>query len=304
MLYQDLMEKIRKEVKPLLNKGRVANYIPPLGGVSPDKFGMAICTVNGETFTCGDAEEPFSIQSISKVITLTMALNKLGADIWERTGREPSGNPFNSLIQLEYEKGKPRNPFINAGAIVVADMILDEFPEPQQSLLEFTRKISGNTHISFDDVVAVAEKRFGHTNRALANFIKSFGNLNNEVEEVLDFYFHQCSITMTCADLAQAFTFLANGGKSALDGSEIVGASTAKRINAILLTCGLYDDVGDFAYRVGLPGKSGVGGGIVAVVPGELAVAVWSPGLNEHGNSLAGVKALELFTTYAGNSIF
>ncbi|MCB0397490.1 MAG: glutaminase [Flavobacteriales bacterium] len=302
--YQAILERIRKEVKPLLSKGKVANYIPPLGGISPDKFGMSVCTVDGQMFTTGDVDETFSIQSISKVLSLTLAINLLPDSIWERLGREPSGNPFNSLIQLEYEKGRPRNPFINAGAIVIADIIMEHVENAPEDLINFVRKLSDNDSIDYDKNIAAAEKKFGHTNRALANFIKSFGNLDNDVEAVLDLYFHQCSIAMSCTDLARAFSFLANKGRSAISNEEVVTTATAKRINAVMITCGLYDDVGDFAYRVGLPGKSGVGGGIVAVVPGELSVAVWSPGLNEHGNSLAGVKALELFTTYADNSIF
>lgn len=300
-----LLEKIRQEVEPLLGQGRIPDYIPPLAQIPAHKFGMAICTVDGEVFAVGDAHEPFSIQSISKVLTLTQALNLRRGDIWQRLGREPSGNPFNSLVQLEYEKGKPRNPFINAGAIVVADMVLEYGgKEPLPALLDFVRTISGNRQVDFDRVVAQAEKDTGHTNRALANFIKSFGNLHNDVEEVLDFYFHQCSLALSCVDLAKAFSFLAHGGQSPISKTEIVTPRRAKRINAVMLTCGLYDNVGDFAFRVGLPGKSGVGGGIAAIVPGEFAVVTWSPGLNEYGSSLAGVQALEQLTTYLDNSIF
>lgn len=299
------LEKICQEVEPLLGLGRIPDYIPPLADIPAHKFGMAICTVSGEVLAVGDAHEPFSIQSISKVLTLTQALNLRRGEIWERLGREPSGNPFNSLIQLEYEKGKPRNPFINAGAIVVADIILEySDEEPLPALLDFVRVISGHAEIDFDRVVAQAEKDSGHTNRALANFIKSFGNLHNEVEDVLDFYFYQCSLALSCVDLAKAFSFLANGGQSPISKTEIVTPRRAKRINAVMLTCGLYDNVGDFAFRVGLPGKSGVGGGIVAIVPGQFAIVTWSPGLNEYGSSLAGVKALELLTTYLNNSIF
>jgi glutaminase len=301
----DLLERIRADVHPLLGQGHIPTYIAPLAQVPAHKFGMAVCTIDGETFAVGDAHEPFSIQSISKVLTLTQALNLRHDEIWHRLGREPSGNPFNSLVQLERERGKPRNPFINAGAIVIADIILEySDTEPLAALLDFTRDLSGNPRIEYDPIVARAESESGHTNRALANFIKSFGNLHNDVEAVLDFYFHQCSLALSCVDLAKTFSFLANGGVSPITGAQIVTPRRAKRINAVMLTCGLYDNVGDFAFRVGLPGKSGVGGGIAAVVPGRLAAVVWSPGLNEYGSSLAGVKALELLTTYMGNSIF
>lgn len=301
----DLLERIRAEVRPLLRQGRIPDYIPPLASVSPDKFGFAVCTVEGETFGVGDAHEPFSIQSMSKVLTLSQALNLRRGEIWHRLGREPSGNPFNSLIQLEYEQGRPRNPFINAGAIVIADILLEYSPtDARAALLDFVRSNSGNGGAGFDEVVAQAEFDTGHTNRALANFIRSFGNLHNDVEPVLDFYFHQCSLALSCTDVARTFSFLANGGRSPITGDEVVSPQRCKRINAVMLTCGLYDNVGDFAFHVGLPGKSGVGGGIVAIVPGQLTVAVWSPGLNQYGSSLAGVKALELFTTYLGNSIF
>lgn len=301
----DLLETIRQEVEPLLLRGRIPDYIAPLAHVPAHKFGMAVCTVAGEVFAVGDAHEPFSIQSISKVLTLTQALNLRRGEIWGRLGREPSGNPFNSLVQLEYEKGKPRNPFINAGAIVIADIILEYGgEEPLPALLDFVRTVSGNPQVDFDRAVAQAEKDTGHTNRALANFIKSFGNLHNDVEAVLDFYFHQCSLALSCVDLAKAFSFLAHGGQSPIAKAEIITPRRAKRINAIMLTCGLYDNVGDFAFRVGLPGKSGVGGGIVAIVPEEFAVVTWSPGLNEYGNSLAGVQALERLTDHLGNSIF
>lgn len=301
----DLLQRIASEVQPLLRQGRIPDYIPPLAQVSPDKFGMAICTVEGETLSVGDAEEPFSIQSVSKVLTFAQALNLRRGEIWHRLGREPSGNAFNSLVQLEYERGHPRNPFINAGAIVIADILLEYSPtDARQALLEFVRANSGNQQAGFDVAVAQAEYDTGHTNRALANFIRSFGNLHNDVEQVLDFYFHQCSLALSCTDLARTFSFLANGGRSPITGAEVVSPQRCKRINAVMLTCGLYDNVGDFAFHVGLPGKSGVGGGIVAIVPGQLAVAVWSPGLNKYGSSLAGVKALELFTTYLDNSIF
>ncbi|NTW24939.1 MAG: glutaminase, partial [Lentimicrobium sp.] len=303
MDYQKIINRIQIEVQPLLKQGKVATYIPALARVSADKFGMAVITNRGETFSTGDAEDKFSIQSISKIYTLAMVMDRLGDDLWRRVGREASGNPFNSLVQLEYENGKPRNPFINAGALVVTDSIIRNNHDSLNDLLDFVRRCADNPSIDFNSEVALSEKETGHRNAALANFLKSYGNIGHEVEDVLDVYFHQCAISMSCKDLARSFLFLANGGNDPVNGQTICGPRQAKRINALMQTCGLYDECGEFAYRVGLPGKSGVGGGIVAVMPGELALAVWSPGLNPAGNSLAGMMALELFTTFTARSI-
>ncbi|RLD70410.1 MAG: glutaminase [Bacteroidetes bacterium] len=304
MDYQQILNKIYDEIKPLIGKGKVPDYIPALGNVSADHFAMAVSTVNGEEFTIGDADKNFSIQSVSKVFTLTIAMDLVGDKLWKRVGREPSGSSFNSLVQLEYENGIPRNPFINPGAIVVSDAIFEGRGKTKNRLLKFVREVSGNAAISFDEEVAESERKFGNRNRAMANLMKSFNNLNETADDVLDIYFHQCSIGMTTLDLARSVLFLANSGIDPKTGNKILSSRMTKKMNSLMLTCGLYDAVGDFAYRVGLPGKSGVGGGIVAIVPDELTVAVWSPALNKHGNSYAGTKALELFTTYADNSIF
>lgn len=304
MEYQSIINRIQQEVLPLLKEGKVANYIPALARISADKFGIAICTVRGETFTCGDANELFSVQSISKVFSLAMVMDRMGDLIWERVGREASGNRFNSLVQLEHENGFPRNPFINAGAMVVTDCLILENEDPLQRLLSFVRTCADNPLLEYDVEVAASEKATGHRNAALAYFLKSYGSLTNDVETVLDVYFHQCSLAMSCVDVSRAFLPLAYGGVDPISGKSICGPRQAKRINALMQTCGLYDEGGEFAYRVGLPGKSGVGGGIVAVMPGELAITVWSPGLNDAGNSLAGTMALELFTTFTSKSIF
>jgi glutaminase len=305
MNYQNILDEISNEVKQLITKGRVADYIPKLAGVPLNKFGMAVQTLAGETYSAGDAEEDFSIQSISKIYCLTLALQFAGEEeIWRRIGRDPSGNSFNSLIQLEYEYGIPRNPLINAGALVLVDIILSHLKDAEHRILEFVREQSNNNNINFDMEVAASEKSAGYRNAALANFLKSFHNLDNKVEDVLQTYFLLCSLCMNCIDLAKSFLIFANHGLSPWSGKQILTKSQAKRINALMLTCGTYDTVGDFAYRVGLPGKSGVGGGIVALLPGRLSVTVWSPGLNASGNSLAGIKALELFSTKTGMSIF
>ncbi len=304
MNYKAIIEDIYERVQPFLGHGRAADYIPELARVPITKFGMAVCTTDGDLFQVGDAAEKFSIQSISKLFTLTLAMRLEGESLWQRIGREPSGTAFNSLVQLEYENGIPRNPFINAGALVVTDIILSHLHNAQRTVRDFVRQLADNEEIEFDTAVAHSEKITGYRNIALANFIKSFGNLQNEPVDVLDAYFHHCSLAMSCGDVARAGLFLANKGRLLWNGEAVVQANQAKYIKSLMLTCGTYDSVGDFAYRVGLPGKSGVGGGILAVMPGEFSVCVWSPGLNDTGNSLVGTKALELFTTVTGVSIF
>ncbi|WP_086981445.1 glutaminase B [Vibrio aphrogenes] len=302
---KELLTDILEHVRPLIGKGKVANYIPALANVPNDKLAMAIYTNEGEVIKAGDADEEFSIQSISKVLSLTLAMQIYQPEeIWRRVGKEPSGQAFNSMIQLEVEQGIPRNPFINAGAIVVADMLQTRLSAPRQRLLEFARQLSGDTHIVYDKVVAASEMLHSDRNAAIAYLMRSFGNFENEVIPVLNNYFHACSLKMSCVDLAKTFSYLANKGQSVHTKKQIIAPNQTKRLNALLATCGLYDGAGEFAFRVGMPGKSGVGGGIIAVIPGEMTIAVWSPELDKSGNSLAGTAALELLSTELGRSIF
>ena len=303
MNYKEILEEIHEEVRPLLGKGKSATYIPQLANRDPSSFGMAVQAIGGESFSAGDAGELFTVQSISKVLTLSLAFSKVGEQLWERVGIEPSGNPFNSLVQLEYEKGKPRNPLINAGALVVSDILAAQFKDPKSGLLDFIGELAGENIMYNADIVR-SEQAWGHVNRAMVNDMKVHDNIENPTESVLDFYFHQCSIEMNCIQLAKTFLYLANHGVIPHNDRRVHTPSQSKRLMAIMLTCGLYDEAGEFAFRVGLPGKSGVGGGIIAIIPGQMSIAVWSPGLNEHGNSLAGIMALELFTTKTGMSIF
>jgi glutaminase len=302
--YQEILDTICDEVQPLLCEGQVASYIPQLSSISPQQFGMAVYCLDGRIFTAGAARKKFSTQSISKLFALALAFKREGNAIWTRVGREPSGNPFNSLSQLEYEHGIPRNPFINAGALVINDILATRFVQADMALLQFIRVLADEPALDFDRDVAISEQETAHRNNAIAHLMKDFGNLHNPVATVIDSYCRQCAIAMNCVELAKAASFLANRGSIPWDDTRILDASSAKRLNALMLTCGTYDAAGDFAYRVGLPAKSGVGGGIVAVVPGELAVAVWSPGLDANGNSLAGSQALERFTTLTTRSIF
>ncbi|MGD8380460.1 MAG: glutaminase [Gammaproteobacteria bacterium] len=300
---QATLESVHHAVAEAFGRGRVADYIPALARVPADAFGMAVVTVDGEQACVGDAETAFSIQSISKVFTLARVMEVAGDSLWQRVGREPSGTRFNSLVQLEYENGIPRNPFINAGALVVTDRLLDAAPDAAGEILARLRRLAGSDAPAFDHEVVASESEHGDLNRALGHFLRACGNLNHDVSRVLDAYFHHCAIRMTCLELARAGVFLANRGQD-LSGARVVSARQAKQLNSLMLTCGLYDSVGDFAYRVGLPAKSGVGGGILAVVPGEMSLCVWSPELDRSGNSLVGTRALEAFTSLTGCSIF
>lgn len=303
---QSIIDDIAEQMIQASDKGTVASYIPQLACVNPNQFAMSVALPNGDVYSAGCANTLFSIQSISKVFTLTMALGKLGESVWNRVGREPSGDPFNSIVQLEHESGKPRNPFINAGAIAIADVVMQGH-EPKETLaeiLQFVRFLANDDSIAIDEKVARSELETGARNASLAYFMSSFGHFENPVDKVLGTYFHHCSIAMTTQQLAQAGLFLANNGVNPLTQYAIVSPQRAKRINALMLMCGHYDGSGEFAFRVGLPGKSGVGGGILAIAPGEASIAVWSPGLDAIGNSKLGTKALEMLAAKTGWSVF
>ena len=305
MNYQKILDEIYNEIKPELKHGKVADYIPALAEVSKDQFAMSLTLADGSTYSVGAAKQKFSIQSISKVFTLTMALDIYGKSLYKRVGVEPSGNAFNSLVQLEYEQGIPRNPFINAGAITVTDTLVSHYKDQTiEAIVDFIQKLSCNDQISFDTVVARSEMEHGDRNLALARLMKSFGNFENEVKDTVMAYSQHCAITMNTEELSRAMLFLAFGGRDPIAKKQYTDQRRAKRINAIMLTCGHYDASGEFAFNVGLPGKSGVGGGIVATIPNKMSLSVWSPGLNKYGNSHAGTLALEKFTTKTGLSIF
>ena len=300
------LSAINAEMAATAERGTVADYIPSLAKVSPDQFGIAVVLADGNVHAAGDADIHFSIQSVSKVFTLTMALQKHGDELWTRVGREPSGSAFNSIVQLENEGGIPRNPFINAGAIVVSDVVLDG-AEPRAAIgdvLRFVRMLAGDDAITIDNDVANSEAATGFRNVALANYMKSFGNMDPYVEGALKLYFHQCALSLSCRQLAMAGRYLMNDGIHPQSGEVVISPLLTRRINALMLMCGHYDGSGEFAFRVGIPGKSGVGGGILAIVPGKASIAVWSPGLNERGNSKLGTRALERLADATGWSVF
>lgn len=300
-----VVAEIGREVDKVRGQGKVADYIPALARIDPSKFGMAVALGDGSVHTLGDADEHFSIQSISKVFTLSMALGRFGDTLWRRVGREPSGSAFNSIILLESERGIPRNPLINAGAIVVTDHLVDIGVEPMISaLVHRLRDFAGDTDIFVDGEVALSESLAGARNRAMAHFMAAYGNIQNPVEDVLRAYFSHCAIAMTCRQLAKGALYLAFDGRDPVTGEQMVDPDRCRRINAVMMLCGHYDNSGDFAFRIGLPGKSGVGGGILAIAPGHGAVAVWSPGLNESGTSVAGSAALEALVERTDWSVF
>ncbi|UCD10639.1 MAG: glutaminase [Nitrospinaceae bacterium] len=304
MDYKSLFTEISILLKAMDDRGEVASYIPELGKVDPGSFAMHLTSVENLGFGLGAMDERFSIQSIAKVLSLAVAFDLEDDRLWRRVGVEPLGSPFNSLVQLEYENGIPRNPLINAGALVVCDILVSRLEHPERDFIAFVRKLAGNPDIDYSPRISASEKRTGFRNAALVNLMKAYGNIENDADTVLNVYLNLCSIEMSCRELAQAFLFLAAGGVNPLTGERVVSVSKSKRINAIMLLCGFYDEAGEFAFKVGLPVKSGVGGGIIAIHPGNYSVAIWSPRLNEKGNSYRGMKILEFMTTWTQSSIF
>ena len=302
--YTEILEYIYQQILPELGQGQVASYIPELQKVDPNQFGLSICTNDNDEYTIGNAEKLFSIQSVSKVFSLALAYKAHGEKLWSRIGREPSGTRFDSLILLEKENGIPRNPFINAGALVVTDILLQYFDDPVAEILKLIQSLSGNPNIDINEQVLNSEVEYGSRNYALAYYMKSHGNINSNVDELIRTYSAQCAIQMSCVDLARAFRLFSTCGLNPWNGERVLTSGQNKRMNAIMMTCGLYNAVGDFAYKVGIPAKTGVGGGIVGIIPEEMSIAAWSPALDSTGNSRLGIKALELFTTMTGKSIY
>ncbi len=302
--YPGVLDAVMERVRSHIGEGRVADYIPQLAEVDPDEFGFAVATVDGELYsTGGHAATRFSMQSITKVFTLALVMSISGGEVWKRVHREPSGTSFNSLYQLEFEGGIPRNPMINPGALIVTDQLLTDTGDAFGALQELLCAETGDPDLHADDLVADSEDEHGDRNRSLAYLMASFGKMHNPVPEVLDHYFRQCAITISCEELAKVGLLLARHGKRA-DGSRLLSTREARRIMAVMLTCGTYDAAGEFAYRVGLPCKSGVGGGILAIVPGRCSVAAWGPGLDGKGNSVTAALALEAFTDITKCSVF
>lgn len=304
MNYKKIIKNIDSELTGFTDTGSVASYIPELSTVNPEKFGVHLTTIKGKEASLGNSNEKFSIQSIAKVLALTLAYHLEGEQLWKRVGVEPSGAPFNALFLLEQNQGIPRNPLINAGAIVICDVLVSHLEHPKEEFIAFAHRISGNKSINYSEKMAASEQLMGYRNTALINLMKTFGNIQNDLDVVMDFYFHLCAIEMTCQELSKTFLFLANKGICPFTNQTIISPSKSKRINAIMQLCGFYDETGEFSFKVGLPGKSGVGGGIVAIYPNKYCIAVWSPRLNKKGNSTKGIAFLERFTSATKASIF
>ncbi len=303
---QPILDKAVDRARASLLQGQLADYIPALTRADKTHLGVAVHTVDGNVFSSGDTNIPFSIQSISKIFSLTYVLNDCGiAGVLHKVGMEPSGNPFYSLVQLEYESGKPRNPLINAGAIAITSLINGTGASEKVSrLLDFLRKISGNQKFDLNDDIYRSESETSHRNRAVGYFMKHFGLIDGDVEEAVDAYFQQCSIEMTCSQLSRMGLFLANGGVDPITNQSVTSKDNVKFVNAIMTMCGLYDASGEFACTVGLPGKSGVGGGILAIVPGKMSIAAFGPGLDEKGNSVGGLKILKFLSNEMNLSLY
>jgi glutaminase len=305
----EVLREVADAARPTAAEGEVADYIEPLASVDPACFGIAAVELDGTEHVHGDVDQPLPIQSISKVFTLVLAMQKAHAaegvrnELWSRVGVEPSGDPFNSLVQLEHEKGIPRNPMINAGALVVHDVLLDHCDDPRQAMLDLMATLA-REEVGVDDEVMAAENEPGTRNHAIGNLMSSFGNLTHHVDEVIGNYIHACAVSMTTRQLARATRFLANDGIEPDSGERILPAPLARRVSALMLTCGTYDSAGEFAFDVGLPCKSGVAGAIIASVPDQMGVCVWSPPLEDQGNSVAGHRALHELAERLELSIF
>jgi glutaminase len=309
--WPEVMQSVQHAAHPHIGSGKVANYIPALAQIDPNKFGMAVALGSGDTHCIGDADEPFSMQSVSKIFTLALALQIYGDDLWQRVGREPSGSAFNSIVQLESEKGIPRNPLINAGAIVITNHLVQHYCDEGAGsevavaqLLALLRAQSRDHSIYVDENVARSESETGSRNRALAHFMAGYNVVQGDIDRILGTYFRQCAIAISCRQLAQAALFLAFDGCDPVTGKRVLSSRRCRRINAVMMMSGHYDNSGDFAYRIGLPGKSGVGGGILVVAPGHGTIATWSPGLNDAGTSMVGAIALEELVRQTGWSVF
>jgi glutaminase len=298
------LERIAQRARPLAREGRVADYIPALAQVDPSRFGIAVATLDGGLYEAGDSAQPFSIQSVSKLFALVLAVRVAGDELWERVGRLPSTGRFNSLIELELAEGKPRNPFLNAGALAVADLLASRHTQMEAAVLALVRRLARNPAIDYDLAVAASEFACAHRNKAAAHLMKSFGNFHNPVDEVVAAYCSQCAIACSCRDLARAALFLASGGTDRASGEAVLGERQAAQVCALMMSSGTYEASGETAFSIGLPIKSGVGGGVLAVVPRFGAVCAWSPPLDAAGTSVAGLKAIELFARELGQTVF
>ncbi len=305
------MERILKEVldinRKYVNYGQVASYIPQLKNAHRDDLGVCIIDKDNNVYKVGDCETKFTIQSVSKTIILAMALmDNDWIDVFSKVGMEPSGDPFNSIMKLETnDTKKPCNPMINAGAIVTTSLIKGATPqEKEERMLKFFRRLAKNDNIGINYDVYESEKMSGDRNRAMAYLLKNDGFIDGDVEEVLDLYFKQCSLEIDAVDLARIGMNLASYGIDVENGERVISERVSRMVKTFMVTCGMYDASGEFAIKVGIPAKSGVGGGIMASVPNRMGIGVYGPSLDKKGNSVAGVKILEDLSKRLNLNIF
>ncbi|KYH34014.1 glutaminase [Clostridium tepidiprofundi DSM 19306] len=302
-ILENIIENNRKWTK----EGELASYIPELTRADKDALGICVTTLDGDEFYAGDYKTKFTIQSVSKVITLMLAILDNGKDyVFSKVGMEPTESAFNSIINLETNTlRKPLNPMINAGAITIVSLLSGENSDDKfNRILKFTRKITGNDSLNINEQVYSSEKATGNRNRALAHFMKSLDIIEGDVEEILDVYFKQCSIEVTCTDIARIGAMLANDGVLPWNNERVISREATRLVKTIMVTCGMYDASGKFAVHIGIPAKSGVGGGIMAAVPRRMGIGVVGPALDEKGNSIGGIKVLEELSRELDLSIF
>lgn len=295
-MIDEMLEELIETSRELCRLGKVATYIPELAKGDPSRLGIAIMSVEGEGHAAGDSRYPFTMQSISKVVSLALALKDLDeTDLFSKVGVDPTADPFNSIMRLEMvAPHRPQNPLINAGAIVILSLL--PYPNSTErfaAVRDLARRMTGNPHLDANEAVYLSEKATSDRNRALAYFLRSVGSLSGDIEDILDSYFHQCGLEVTAVDLAVMGATLASGGYNPLTGERVLSTRSCRIIRALMATCGLYDGSGDFAVRVGIPAKSGVGGGIVGAVPGKMGVGVVGPALDYRGNSIGGIALCE-----------
>ncbi len=304
---EELLEKILAACEPFVRQGKLADYIPELTKADPNDLGICIQSSDGRMSHAGDYHKCFTIQSIVKPILLLQALMDNGiASVRQKVGVEATGKPFDAINYTEQALLSDHiNPMVNMGAIAICTMIQGRtYQEKFQRLLSLTKRLACNPDLSVNEAVYLSEKRTGNKNRALAYLLKTYGMIEDDVEQVLDCYFRACSIQVNCSDLANIGFTLANHGRLPISGERIFPSEYGSYVNAILMTCGMYDGSGEFAVNVGVPAKSGVGGGIMAVVPTRMGIGIFSPALDEKGNSVAGIQVLKQLSQKLYLSIF